>query len=78
MPLGLEAIVPRVSIYKNLNRMVPTSEKQNQWLVLPHDLFEGNKPIEVMAMSPQHLMWVSYTLESAAQEQASFNSQSKA
>jgi hypothetical protein len=66
MPLGLESAVPLVSIYKNLNRMVPTSEKQNEWLVSPHELFEGNKPIEVMAMSPQHLMWVSYTLESSA------------
>jgi hypothetical protein len=72
MPAGLESAMPLVSVYKNLNRMVPTSEKQNEWLVTPHDLFEGNKPIEVMAMSPQHLMWVSYTLESAAREQGFF------
>lgn len=69
MPAGLETAMPLVSVYKNLNRMVTTAEKQNEWLVTPHDLFEGNKPIEVMAMSPQHLMWVSYTLESAAREQ---------
>jgi hypothetical protein len=69
VPAGLESAMPLVSVYKNLNRMVATYEKQNEWLVTPHDLFEGNKPIEVMAMSPQHLMWVSYTLESAAREQ---------
>ena len=72
MPAGLESAMPLVSVYKNLNRMVATSEEQNEWLVTPHDLFEGNKPIEVMAMSPQHLMWVSYTLESAAREQGLF------
>jgi hypothetical protein len=72
MPMGLESAMPLVSVYKNLVRMVPDSEKQNAWLVSPHDLFEGNKPIEVMAMSPQHLLWVSYTLESAAREQGFF------
>ncbi len=72
MPAGLETAMPLVSVYKNLNRMVSTAEKQNEWLVTPHELFEGNKPIEVMAMSPQHLMWVSYTLESAAREQGYF------
>lgn len=72
VPAGLESAMPLVSVYKNLNRMVTTPEKQNEWLVTPHDLFEGNKPIEVMAMSPQHLMWVSYTLESAAREQGLF------
>jgi hypothetical protein len=72
MPAGLESAMPLVSVYKNLVRMVPDAEKQNAWLVSPHDLFEGNKPIEVMAMSPQHLLWVSYTLESAAREQGFF------
>ena len=47
---------------------MPDTEKQNEWLVLPNELFEGNKPIEVMAMSPDHLSWVSYTLESQARE----------
>ncbi len=68
LPAGLETTMPLVSIYKNLTRMMPDTEKQNEWLVLPNELFEGNKPIEVMAMSPDHLSWVSYTLESQARE----------
>ena len=68
LPAGLEPAMPLVSIYKNLIQMMPDSEKQNEWLVVPNELFEGNKPIEVMAMSPDHLSWVSYTLESQARE----------
>ncbi len=68
IPMGLDTAMPLVSIYKNLVRMLPDSEKQNEWLVLPNELFESNKPIEVMAMSPAHLSWVSYTLESQMSE----------
>jgi hypothetical protein len=68
IPSGLESAMPLVSIYKNLVRMLPTAEKQNEWLVMPNETLEGNKPIEVMAMSPDHLSWVSYTLESQAIE----------
>lgn len=68
IPAGLDSAMPLVSIYKNLSRMIPDAEKQNEWLVVPNELFEGNKPIEVMAMSPNHLSWVSYTLESQARE----------
>lgn len=68
IPNGLDTAMPLVSIYKNLVRMMPDTEKQNEWLVVPNETFEGNKPIEVMAMSPAHLSWVSYTLESQAVE----------
>jgi hypothetical protein len=68
LPVGLESAMPLVSVYKNLVTMFPDSEKQNEWLVVPNELFEGNKPIEVMAMSPDHLSWVSYTLESQVSE----------
>ena len=68
IPNGLDTAMPLVSTYKNLVRMFPDSEKLNEWLVIPNELFEGNKPIEVMAMSPNHLSWVSYTLESQARE----------
>jgi len=70
VPAGLDPAVALVSVYKNLIQMMPDSEKLNEWLVLPNDLFEGNKPIEVMAMSPNHLSWVSYTLESQAREKS--------
>ena len=68
VPSGLDTAMPLVSTYKNLVRMFPDTEKLNEWLVVPNELFEGNKPIEVMAMSPNHLSWVSYTLESQARE----------
>ena len=66
IPSGLDPAMPLVSIYKNLKQMLPVQEKLNEWLASPHELFDGNKPIEVMGMSPQHLAWVSYTLESKA------------
>lgn len=65
IPPGMDPAVPLVSIFRNLKRKIADSEKLNQWLKEPNELFEGNRPIEVMAMSPQHLMWVSYTLESS-------------
>ena len=68
LPSGLDTAMPLVSVYKNLGIMFADAEKQNEWLVVPNELFEGNKPIEVMAMSPDHLSWVSYTLESQARE----------
>jgi hypothetical protein len=68
IPSGLETAMPLVSIYKNLVKVMPDPEKQNEWLVMPNETFDGNKPIEVMAMSPDHLSWVSYTLESQAVE----------
>lgn len=68
IPTGLEPAMPLVSIYKNLSRKFTDHEKLNEWLVVPNELFEGNKPIEVMAMSPNHLSWVSYTLESQSRE----------
>ena len=72
VPAGLDPAVALISVYKNLIQMMPDSEKLNEWLVVPNDLFEGNKPIEVMAMSPNHLSWVSYTLESQAREKSLF------
>lgn len=68
IPMGLDPAMPLVSVYKNLTRMLPDAEKQNEWLMTSNELFEGNKPIEVMAMSPNHLSWVSYTLESQVRE----------
>jgi len=70
VPAGLDPAIALVSVYKNLVRMMPDAEKLNEWLVVPNELFEGNKPIEVMAMSPNHLSWVSYTLESQAREKS--------
>jgi hypothetical protein len=64
IPEGLFSAAPLVSIYKNLVRTMPNTDQQKEWLVTDNETYEGNKPIDVMAMSPAHLAWVSYTLES--------------
>ena len=58
IPEGLVAAAPLVSIFKNLNRKIPEPEKQKEWLITENESYEGNKPIEVMAMSPsQVILW---------------------
>lgn len=64
VPTGLENAMPLVSVFKSISARLPDADKQNEWLVSENDTYEKNKPIEVMAMSPQHLAWVSYTLSS--------------
>ena len=66
IPQGLDSAIPLISIFKQIQKLIPESEKQNEWLTRPNDVLEGNKPIEVMAMSPAHLAWVSYTLDSSS------------
>ena len=65
IPAELEAAAALVSIHQNLIRTLPDSEKQNEWLITPNEAYEGHKPIEVMAMSPKHVAWIGYTLESS-------------
>ncbi len=65
IPDGFGAAVSLVSIYQNLSRSISDSEKQNEWLITPNDAYDGHKPIEVMAMSPAHVAWISYTLVSS-------------
>jgi hypothetical protein len=64
VPVGLENAMPLVAVFKAISARLPTAEEQNEWLTTENDTYEKNKPIEVMAMSPAHLAWVSYTLAS--------------
>ncbi len=64
IPSGLESAVGLVGLYRLLLTVYPTVEEQLNWLELPNSVFEGRKPIEVIAMSPAHLAFVTYTVES--------------
>jgi hypothetical protein len=64
IPSGLESAAGLVGLYRLLLTVYPTAEEQLKWLELPNSIFEGRKPIEVIAMSPAHLAYVTYTVES--------------
>jgi len=62
IPPGLENAMALVSVFKVISERLPDAAQQNEWLTTENDAYEKHKPIEVMAMSPAHLSWVSYTL----------------
>lgn len=62
---GFEALVPLIAIWKKLKLKYPNPEDQNKWLTTPHPDFENHKPLVVMAMSPEHMSWVAYYLDSS-------------
>ncbi|NDG84077.1 MAG: DUF2384 domain-containing protein [Proteobacteria bacterium] len=64
VPGALLGAVPLVGIFRMLVRTYPSPEAQNEWLKRPNGVFEGRRPIDVMAMSPDHLAYVAYTVES--------------
>ncbi len=64
IPAGLEPAVALIGVFRRIQGVYPTAEEQNHWLTNPNSVFEGNKPIDVMAMSPDHLAYVSYAVES--------------
>ena len=64
IPEGLESAVGLVGLYRLLLGVYPTVEEQLKWLELPNSVFEGRRPIEVIAMSPSHLAYVTYAVES--------------
>ena len=64
IPQGLEPAVALVGVFRRVQGVYPTAEEQNHWLTHPNSVFEGNRPIDVMAMSPEHLAYVSYAVES--------------
>ena len=63
IPSGLESAVGLVGLYRQLLTVYPTQEEQLKWLELPNQVLEGRRPIEVMAMSPSHLAYVTYAVE---------------
>ena len=64
VPADLLGAVPLVGLFRNLITTYPTPEQQNEWLKRPNSVFEGHRPIDVMAMSPDHLAFVAYSVES--------------
>ena len=69
VPPGLQNVVPLVSIFSSLQKLRPNPDDQQDWLRQPNSILENQIPLEVMMMSPEHLSWVSYTLDSAIQQQ---------
>ena len=64
VPAGLDAAVTLIGIFKNIRSTYPEPRDQNGWLQKENSVFEGHRPIDVMAMSPDHLAFVGYTVES--------------
>jgi hypothetical protein len=65
VPPELANAVALMSVYQKVTALLPDPVKQNEWLITPNAILENQKPIEVMAMSANHVGWVSYTLESS-------------
>ena len=64
VPEGLENLVALIGIYRRVAQAYPEPAAQNEWLLRSNSVLEGNRPIDVMAMSPEHLAYVSYVVES--------------
>jgi hypothetical protein len=64
VPAGFDAAVTLIGIFRNIRATYPESRDQNGWLQKENSVFEGHRPIDVMAMSPEHLAFVGYTVES--------------
>ncbi|MBC7395962.1 MAG: hypothetical protein H7333_00845 [Bdellovibrionales bacterium] len=64
IPAGMDQVVSLVGIYQRVAQAYPEPTAQNEWLMKENPVFEGNRPIDIMAMSPEHLAYVSYIVES--------------
>lgn len=64
VPAGLENAVALIGIFRRIQEAYPKLDDQNTWLNRPNQVFDGNKPIEIMAMSPEHVQYISYAVES--------------
>ena len=64
VPAGFDSAVTLIGIFKNIRATYPEADDQNGWLQRENSVFEGHRPIDVMAMSPEHLAFVGYTVES--------------
>jgi uncharacterized protein (DUF2384 family) len=69
VPSDLSNAVALVSLFKRLQEEYPNAEEQNDWLKRPNSVLEGQVPVEVIALSPEHLAYVSYVVESGLQLQ---------
>jgi hypothetical protein len=64
VPSELLGGVALVGLFRKLITTYPTPEQQNEWLKRPNSVFEGHRPIDIIAMSPDHLAFVAYSVES--------------
>jgi hypothetical protein len=64
IPEKLSAAVPLVSLFKRIQEVYPDPKAQNEWLKNPNSVLEGQVPVDVIALSPEHLSYVSYVVES--------------
>ena len=64
IPSSLENAAALVGLYRELLSVYPTPEEQSAWLSRPNSVLEGQKPIDVIAMGPEHLSYVAYVVQS--------------
>ncbi len=65
VPLGLESAVPLLNLFEKLKLKYPNTEDQKKWLTTEHPDFGDLKPIQVILMSHEHSLWISYYLQSS-------------
>ncbi len=65
VPAELAPAVPLVSLFKRIQERYPDAKAQNDWLKSPNTVLENQVPVDVMALSPEHLAYVSYVVESS-------------
>jgi hypothetical protein len=63
VPAGLENAVALVGLYRQLITVYPAPDSQNLWLKRPNQVFDGHRPIDVISMSPGHLAYAAYSVE---------------
>jgi hypothetical protein len=64
VPAELSDAMPLVSLFKRLQEEYPDPKAQNVWLKTANSVLEGRTPIEAIAISAEHLAYVSYVVES--------------
>ena len=64
VPSELANAMPLVSLFKRIREEYPDLEAQSFWLKTPNSVLDGNSPIDAIAISPEHLAYVSYVVES--------------
>ena len=64
LPEELINAMPLVSLFKRIQEEYPDPEAQSIWLKTPNSVFDGHAPLIAIAISPEHLAFVSYVVES--------------
>jgi hypothetical protein len=64
VPHELSDAMPLVALFKRLQEEYPDPKALNEWLKTPNSVLEGQIPIDAIALSPEHLAYVTYVVES--------------